>query len=181
MLEPYYRRKKTKALKRLMYRSGATTLGRECGGCTACCTVMAVKEFGKGMYRTCSHVSGQGCSIYQERPRSCRVWSCQWQLGEIDGERPDKSGVVINLGFRGGPHYEVFELWEGAAAQPLLLETLGKLALPVYVFDYESRGRTGLELQGHRTYTNNCPFGHGEPSSRTSLPVLPEESQPQHA
>jgi Fe-S-cluster containining protein len=54
-----------------------------------------VKELGKGMYRTCVHVGGQGCSIYQERPRSCRVWSCQWQLGEIDGDsRADASRLV---------------------------------------------------------------------------------------
>jgi hypothetical protein len=125
-------------------------------------------------------VNGQGCSLYAERPRSCRAWSCQWQLGAIDGERPDTSGVVINLGFRGTPHYEVFELWEGAAAQPLVLETLDRLSLPVYVFGYEAKGRAGMEFQGCSTHINNCPFGHGEPGGRISLPVLPEALQPQH-
>jgi len=142
---------------------------------------MAVKELGKGMYRTCANVGGQGCSIYRERPRSCMVWSCQWQLAEIDGDRPDKSGVVINLSFQRGPHYEVFELWAGAAAQPLVLQTLEKLRLPVYVFGYESKGRTGTEFRGHKTYTNSCPFGHGTPHSRISLPVLTEEAQLQRA
>jgi hypothetical protein len=102
-------------------------------------------------------------------------------LGEIDGERPDKSGVIINLCFRGGPHYEVFELGERAAEQSPVLQTLEKLSLPVYVFRYESQGRTGLEFQGDKLYANNCPFGHGEGSGRVSLPILPEELQPQHA
>src|SRR5277367_5597847 len=171
MPETEQRRMRTKRLKRLMYRP-ASGVRRECGGCTACCMVMAVREFGKGMYRSCEHVDGQGCSIYQERPRSCRVWSCQWQLAAIDGERPDRSGVLVNLSFRGGPHYEVFELWQDAAAQPAIVETLKKLRYPVYVFGYESKGRSGAGLHG--THTNNCPLGHGEPSSRMSLTVLRE-------
>jgi hypothetical protein len=82
---------------------------------------------------------------------------------------------VINLSFQRAPHYEVIELWEGAAAQPRVLQTLEKLRLPVYFFGYESKGRTGTEFQGYRTYTNGCPFGHGEPHSRISLPVLTED------
>jgi hypothetical protein len=175
MLQAGHRRRKAKRLKRLMSRPRASHPGRECGGCTACCTVMAVREFAKGMYRSCSHVGSQGCSIYEERPLSCRVWSCQWQLGEIDGDRPDRSGVVVNLGFRSGPHYEVFELWNGAAAQPSVLQTLAQLRLPAYVFPYKSKGCTGLEHQGLSTHTNHCPFGHGEPNGRTSLPLVSEE------
>jgi hypothetical protein len=166
-------RQKAKHFKKLMARAAVTDSGRECGGCTACCTVMAVTELSKGMYRTCAAVGGRGCSIYQERPRSCRSWSCQWRLGEIDGERPDQSGVVVNLGFRGGPHYEVYELWEGAAGQPLVAATLAKMGLPVYVFEYGAKGRYGVQLRGRRLFTNRSPFGHGEPGGRISLPVLP--------
>jgi hypothetical protein len=165
--------KKTKRLKRLMYRPPDTEFGRECGGCTGCCTVMAVPELHKGMYRTCSHVSGQGCSIYPERPRSCRSWSCQWRLGEIDGARPEQSGIVVNLGFRRGPHYEVYELWEGAASHPLVLMVLENLPLPVYVFEYASQGRSAKQLQDLGTFTNNCMFGHGTTDARIGLPLLP--------
>ncbi len=165
-------RKRTKRLKRLMYRSANSDLGRECGGCTACCTVLAVAELAKGMYQTCAHVGGQGCSIYADRPRSCRSWSCQWRLAEIGGTRPDQSGVVVNLGFRGGPHYEVYELWSGAASDPLVVETLARLSLPVYVFQYEADGRSAKEFQGPGTFTNHCPFGHGLVSKRIHLAVL---------
>lgn len=168
------RKRETKRLKKLMYKSATPAVGKECEDCTACCTVMAVKELGKGMYRTCGHVNGSGCSIYQARPRSCRLWSCQWRLGEIDGERPDQSGVVISVGFRGGPHYQVFELWEGAASHPFVVGTLNKLSLPVYVFRHESSGRTGTEFSGDKQSTIHCQFGHGAPGSRISLQVLPE-------
>ncbi len=130
---------------------------------------MAVAELEKGMYRTCDHVGGQGCLIYNDRPRSCRSWSCQWRLGEIDGARPDQSGVVINLGFRGGPHYEVYELWEGAASGPLVVGTLAKLSLPAYVFEFAEQGRNGLQFQGDSTLTNSCRFGHGQ---RIRLPLI---------
>ena len=156
-----------------MYKSSSAHSARECGSCTACCTVMAVKELGKGMYRACEHVSGRGCSIYKDRPRSCRLWSCQWRLGELDGERPDRSGIVVSAGFRGGPHYQLFELWEGAASRAIVAGTLNKLRLPVYVFQFESRGRSGTELHGEKESALDCPFGHGEPSRRISLQVLP--------
>jgi hypothetical protein len=164
---------KPKRLKRLMARAAATCdLGRECGGCTACCTVMAVSELQKGMYQTCSHVGNQGCGIYPDRPRSCHSWSCQWRLGEIDGPRPDQAGVIVNLGFRGGPHYEVYELWEGAAFHPLVVDTLAKLPLPVFIFPLDSQGRAGVQFRGQRAFTNHCPFGHGKSHWRISLPVL---------
>src|SRR5579862_5149950 len=166
------RRKKTRHFKRLMARAAANDSGRECGGCTACCTVLAVPELHKGMYRHCTHVSRQGCSIYPQRPRSCRAWSCQWRLGEIDGARPDQSGVLVNLGFRGGPHYEVYELWSGAASDPLVVEMLAKLSLPAYVFGHAAQGRTGVQFQGDATFTNHCRFGHGSSGRRISLPVV---------
>ena len=42
------RRRETKRLRKLMYKSSSAHSARECGSCTACCTVMAVKELGKG-------------------------------------------------------------------------------------------------------------------------------------
>jgi hypothetical protein len=157
-----------------MARAATTDSARECSGCTACDTVIAVAELQKGMYRTCSQVGGQGCAIYTDQPRSCRSWSCQWRLGEIDGARPDRSGVMVNLGFRGGPHYEVYELWEGAASDPLVVDALAKLPLPVYVFEYAAQGRIGLQFRGQATFTNNCPFGHGSAGRRISLPIVIE-------
>lgn len=76
---------------------------RQCGSCSACCTVMSVHEIAKGMYETCEHLCGAGCGIYAERPGACRTFECQWLRGvlEVDGAidtemRPDACGVIFH-------------------------------------------------------------------------------------
>jgi hypothetical protein len=72
---------------------------RECGSCTACCTVMGVIEIGKPYNVPCQHVCPGGCSIYMDRPQECRDWECQWRMGVVEGmkeTRPDVLGAMIN-------------------------------------------------------------------------------------
>jgi len=55
--------------------------GRECGTCTLCCKVAAVEEVDKRNGVWCLHcVSGKRCTIYQQRPPSCRSFYCQWMV-----------------------------------------------------------------------------------------------------
>lgn len=72
-----------------------------CGSCSACCTTMAVSEIKKPMYESCTHVAAVGgCTIYADRPPSCREWACGWAqglLGQSDSGRPDNSGVILNI------------------------------------------------------------------------------------
>jgi hypothetical protein len=77
---------------------------RECGGCTACCTIHRVKDRAfeggeKPGFTDCVHqVAGVGCGIYEDRPRACRGYRCQWLMGLGilgDEDRPDRSGVVV--------------------------------------------------------------------------------------
>ena len=73
--------------------------GRECGGCTACCTLVPVEELRKPRFTQCQfEKTGHGCSIYAMRPRSCREWVCSWLIsGPMpDAARPDRCHVVIN-------------------------------------------------------------------------------------
>lgn len=91
---------------------------RECGPCTACCTVFAVSEFDKGPFETCTHVCETGCAIYPDRPEPCRAFRCQWLRGllEIDGTidpelRPDASGVVFDFQPQ-TPYADVYTAWE---------------------------------------------------------------------
>lgn len=98
---------------------------RACGSCSACCTVMAVHELGKGTYETCSHLCAAGCGIYADRPGSCRAFECQWLRGvlEVDGTvdtalRPDSCGVVFDYQPESA-FGEAFTAWEvepGASA-----------------------------------------------------------------
>jgi hypothetical protein len=77
---------------------------KTCGGCTACCRVVPVKELGLEQYQGCPHirsaihVGGPGCGIYPERPYSCRAWRCGWLENEDweDDLRPDRCGFIVD-------------------------------------------------------------------------------------
>lgn len=77
-----------------------------CGSCKLCCTVMGV-DFDNGQHKpemvTCEHLCSAGCSIYEQRPQSCRGYECVWlasqrwpELAWPMTERPDRTNVVIN-------------------------------------------------------------------------------------
>lgn len=93
--------------------------GRACDGCTLCCTLLPINEantpedralvqaltgitikhgvFKKAAGVTCQHVGCDGCSIYNERPGSCRAWSCLWLHGMRDlVKRPDEAGYCVD-------------------------------------------------------------------------------------
>lgn len=74
-------------------------LGR-CGGCTLCCTLLAVEALDKPAYADCQHcTSGVGCNIYgePERPFACSAFRCAYYFNESwpDELRPDRCGVVF--------------------------------------------------------------------------------------
>lgn len=95
---------------------------KQCGECTACCSVMKVEELDKPFYQTCQHVCATGCAIYHNRPASCRVWECGWRSGWISGGdelRPDKLGVMFEWRVIGGDSFLlVYEVWPGALNLP---------------------------------------------------------------
>jgi hypothetical protein len=73
-----------------------------CDGCTACCKVLKIRELDKPGNTWCRHCSiGTGCTIYDTRPESCRVYECLWLKTQrmekpiVAALRPDKSRVVI--------------------------------------------------------------------------------------
>lgn len=105
---------------------------RECGPCTACCTMLGVTELHKPVNAECEHVCERGCSIYDSRPRTCRDWSCDWKNGLIPGEdlRPDKLGVIFDLRLEGcDPILCLWEVMPGAAQQ----DALGSILSNVYL------------------------------------------------
>lgn len=100
-------------------RDKAAEVGRQCGACTACCSihnVPGVTELGERcrflgevgvitMHEVKvgdgaidfepSYHPQEGCTIYSARPRMCSMWFCAWRLGlGQDTDRPDKTGVV---------------------------------------------------------------------------------------
>ena len=107
---------------------------RECGGCTACCTVLAVHELRKPMRWACEHIVCDGCRVYDTRPQGCRDFDCLWIRGEIPGDeahRPDRLGVIFDS-FRDAttnePRFVAFEVWNGAFHEPAAAALLGALS-----------------------------------------------------
>lgn len=98
-----------------------------CGGCTACCTLMAVDfpTYKKPPRETCVHCVKGGCGIYAERPDPCAGFQCGWlvsqQMDPRDAmpanARPDRSGVVIEVNTKGNAvlHCRTPEAWRGPA------------------------------------------------------------------
>lgn len=74
--------------------------GRECDGCTACCSFPPIHTAGlqKPANTLCLHCAeGQGCTVYEARPAICRGFFCGWFFLEDLGPEwhPSRSGVVI--------------------------------------------------------------------------------------
>lgn len=83
----------------------------KCKGCTACCLVESVQEIGKPSYSLCEHACA-GCSIYQDRPESCREYTCSYLaslLGHEEKWRPDKCGLLFSVTF--DPQSGMYDLW----------------------------------------------------------------------
>ena len=111
--------------------------GRECGSCTLCCKVAAVEEVNKPNGVWCPHcVAGKRCTIYQQRPPSCRSFYCQWMVEKGLGPewKPERAKfamvkteggrrltVLTDPGFptawRRPPYYENLKRWAADAAR----------------------------------------------------------------
>lgn len=124
---------------------------RECGSCSACCTVIAVPEIEKGTYESCEHLCETGCGIYADRPASCRTFECQWLRGvlEVDGAidvamRPDVCGVIFD--YQPDTAFgEIFIAWEvepRASAKDLARSIIKGLA-ETYLVMVVARGPGG--------------------------------------
>lgn len=104
---------------------------RQCGSCTLCCKLLPVSEgntkssrhlpvFEKPANTRCQHQRhGVGCKIYDRRPMSCRVWTCQWLAGgeaTRDLPRPDRCGYVIDI----APDLITFNMPNGPKKVPVI-------------------------------------------------------------
>ena len=72
-------------------------MNRKCDGCTICCTTQRVPEFDKPEYTPCQHCKlNQGCTIYNDRPKSCQKFECAWLQGELpEWMKPDKIHMMV--------------------------------------------------------------------------------------
>jgi hypothetical protein len=78
-----------------------TANSRQCGECSLCCKAVAVRELDKPAGQWCRHFSrGARCTIYDERPGSCRVFNCHWLLDQTMGDEwyPKHCKMVVQAG-----------------------------------------------------------------------------------
>jgi len=94
------------------------TLGRlkqvnPCGGCTACCSELGVKDLGKPPRCRCEHETHSGCGIYGKHPAECQRFVCAWAMGAFGSSekyRPDQCGLLFTVNNVGERPLSVFLL-----------------------------------------------------------------------
>jgi hypothetical protein len=85
--------------RRTAAEAGVLTAPKPCADCSLCCKVLAIPELQKTGGVWCHHIAmSRGCSIYADRPTSCRNYQCVWTLtGPLDERwRPDRAGFLIH-------------------------------------------------------------------------------------
>lgn len=112
-------------------------LPNACGGCTACCTLLAVPELSKAAQVPCREAYKTGCRSYATRPGSCREWSCLWAQGLVPTDaanRPDRMGMVFELRVVAGrPIVIAYEVRAGSSETEKSSELLDDLARQYHV------------------------------------------------
>jgi len=137
---------------------------RDCGACTSCCRDLAIDELQKAPGILCVHcVEGQGCGIYQTRPKSCRVWFCGWrQMAQLDDTwRPDRCEILITgpvqeipAGYpRNGLTFELIGSLEKISWPPLVQAIRALVANSIPVF---------LSVRGEPAYVSGSVFLNDE-------------------
>ena len=123
---------------------------RKCDGCTVCCTVLMVPELQKPMYEMCKFCD-KGCTIYNERPQSCRDFECGWLKGEMSEDmKPDKAHFMVEhfpdniplVGVYPEKGYE--DTWKTPEVEKNLKETYQDKGISIV-----TPGRVVLLAQGH--------------------------------
>lgn len=75
----------------------------DCGDCTVCCSLFAIKELDKSRHEDCSHCTGTGCGIYDTRPQTCRDYKCFFISENLSEEaRPDRCGMLLDYNKKKG-------------------------------------------------------------------------------
>ncbi len=129
---------------------------RSCGECSACCTVLGVRDLEppKPDYVACSDCRpGGGCSRYTTRPPTCEGYQCLWltgALGDDESTRPDRLGLVFDVydtpADGGEPGIYARAVWPDAPREhEELLFTLAAKLLIVVIYDAKRRGLIGPE------------------------------------
>jgi hypothetical protein len=81
---------------------------RDCGDCNVCCVALTIDDPALQKvqgFRCLNTLPDKTCAIYDDRPRTCRVFFCGYRRLKWvkDTLRPDQSGVLVNLQYESKP------------------------------------------------------------------------------
>jgi hypothetical protein len=163
-------------------KTPAIVPGRACGNCTLCCKVMVVEELAKPAGTWCPNCTvGKGCSIYDERPATCRGFLCGYLIGPQLTEiwRPTRAKIVLALddrsrsitayvdpgsptAWRNEPYYSDLKRWsrEFAAVQGNVFVAVGRRVIVVLPQGGETD--LGIVAEDERILTRELPSFSGK-------------------
>lgn len=74
---------------------------RPCGECTACCDGNLLSNSHGNIFgnkKPCVFLVEKICSVYKDRPNTCKNYQCAWSQSLFDEDlRPDRCGVLISV------------------------------------------------------------------------------------
>jgi hypothetical protein len=127
-------------------------IGRACGSCSICCKIFPIIDHEeiipiKPADEWCKHCTpGRGCSIYEERPRVCRDYYCDWLVDKRldDKWKPDRSKMIVHHNWKDGT---LFRRIFVDASYP------SKWREEPYYSDVKNMSRAGLTLGKENEFT----------------------------
>jgi uncharacterized protein len=130
-------------------RLAMKTTKRECGACNLCCKLLGISEIKKPTGQWCGHVKcGKGCSIYDNRPNSCRGFDCLWLQGAWPKAlKPNKTKVVPTTD-QGSVVLYVDSAIPSAFRSPEMIKVIDRLLNTGPVFVVLRKSRFMLEKKG---------------------------------
>ena len=98
------------------------------------------------------HQRSGGCGIYEDRPRICRGFACNWSMGDPAipaGARPDASGLLVFIeDTPAGLTIQVRELFPGALADGWIRTAMARWRTKLTVAVEHADGRRRFALPG---------------------------------
>ena len=100
-------------------------MSNSCGNCKVCCTSHRIdkseifwKEEDKSVGVVCEKLGDSGCSVYEQRPPTCRRYECLWRqliltAGVLQADfRPDNLNILVDVYYYKESDQSVFAVKE---------------------------------------------------------------------
>lgn len=125
-----------------------------CDGCTECCTSLPISDIDlcKSAGMQCNFCNN-GCTIYENRPESCKNFDCLYSLGESE-LKPSESHVIFDK-LRERVYYgtvqEGYETKETVVTVVPEVERLNGLGISVLLSSFDKGIFAVFPADGHET------------------------------